>query len=87
MRTTTVLSFLAASIAVLSPVYAAPVSTEADSAVAKRQCFGIGSFQNGPTSNTPSNNTNTTLDAVTPDPATGPSSTSTTLEKLVAGAL
>jgi len=36
MRFTTVLSLFAASMAVLSPVYAAPVSTEAGSAVIKR---------------------------------------------------
>jgi hypothetical protein len=41
MRTTSVLSFFVASIAVLSPVYAAPVSTEAGLAVAKR-CYGEG---------------------------------------------
>ncbi|KAH9174952.1 hypothetical protein EDB89DRAFT_425296 [Lactarius sanguifluus] len=38
MRPTTVLSFLAASMAVLSPVYAAPVPREVTSAGAKRYC-------------------------------------------------
>lgn len=38
MRPTTVFSFLAASMAVLSPVYAAPVPIEVGSAGAKRMC-------------------------------------------------
>ncbi|KAH9006166.1 hypothetical protein EDB86DRAFT_2872102 [Lactarius hatsudake] len=38
MRPTTVLSFLAASMAVLSPVYAAPIPSEVNSAGAKRFC-------------------------------------------------